>query len=315
MKLIFMGSGRFGLPSLRALLDSSHTVAAVIAQPDKPAGRGHAMTAPPTKTLALERSVPVHQPKKVREPTAIALVEELAPDCIVVAAYGQIIPKSILDIPPKGIINVHGSLLPSYRGAAPIQWAIVRGETETGITTMLMDEGLDTGAILLQKRIAIEPDDTSATLEDKLSVLGAELLLETLEGWQANTISPLPQDDSRATLAPRIKVLDALVDWSRPAAEIERSVRGFDPWPIAHTTLRGKTVKLRRATVDSSGSPEAGIGEPGEILSISREGIVVRCGGESILRLGELQVEGKKRMAADAFARGQRLATGVRFGD
>jgi methionyl-tRNA formyltransferase len=315
MKLLFMGSGRFGLPSFRALLDSPHTVAALIAQPDKPAGRGHAMHGPPTKTLALERSVPVHQPNKVRDPAALALIAELAPDCIIVAAYGQIIPKSILEIPPKGIINVHGSLLPAYRGAAPIQWAIVRGDTETGVTTMLMDEGLDTGAILLQKTIAIEPEDTSATLEDKLSLLGAELLLETLEGWEAATITPRPQDDSRATLAPRIKVTDAIVDWSRSAAEIERAIRGFDPWPVAHTTLRGKTVKLWRGAVEPFGNHGEGLGEPGEIVSVSREGILVRCGGGSILRLSELQAEGKKRMAADAFARGQHLTAGLRWGE
>ena len=184
MKLVFMGSGRFAVPSFRALLDSSHTVTALITQPDKPAGRGHAIHAPPTKTLALERSVPVHQPKKMRDPESVALIQELAPDCIIVAAYSQIIPNSILDIPPKGIINVHGSLLPAYRGAAPIQWAIVRGETETGITTMQMDEGLDTGAILLQKKIPIEPENTSASLEDKLALVGAELILETLTGWR-----------------------------------------------------------------------------------------------------------------------------------
>jgi methionyl-tRNA formyltransferase len=272
------------------------------------------MHAPPTKTLALERSVPVHQPRKVRDPAALALVAELAPDCIVVAAYGQIIPKSILEVPPKGIINVHGSLLPAYRGAAPIQWAIVRGETETGVTTMLMDEGLDTGAILLQKETVIEPDDTSARLEQRLALLGADLLLETLEGWEAATITPRPQDDSRATLAPRIKAEDALVDWSRSAAEIERATRGFDPWPVAHTTLRGKTIKLWRAAVEPAGNHGARL-EPGETISVSDEGIRVRCGGGSILRLSELQAEGKKRMAADAFARGQRVTAGVRWGE
>ena len=272
------------------------------------------MHAPPTKALAIERSVPVHQPKKVRDPAAIALIEEVAPDCIVVAAYGQIIPKSILDIPPKGIINIHGSLLPAYRGAAPIQWAIVRGETETGVTTMLMDEGLDTGAILLQKRTAIEPDDTSALLEQRLALLGAELLLETLAGWEANTIAPRPQDDSRATLAPRIKVEDALVDWSRSSGEIERAIRGFNPWPVAHTTLRGQTVKHWGAAVEPVVNHGGPLGEPGEIVSISSEGILVRCGGSSLLRLSELQAEGKKRMAADAFARGQRLTAGVRWG-
>ncbi len=312
MKLVFMGSGRFAVPSFRALLDSSHTVTALITQPDKPAGRGHALHAPPTKRLALERSVPVHQPRKVRDPESVALFEELAPDCIVVAAYGQIIPKSILDIPPKDNINVHGSLLPAYRGAAPIQWAIVRGETETGITTMLMDEGMDTGAILLQKKIPIEPEDTSSTLEDKLSLVGADLILETLTGWEANAIEPRPQDDSKATLAPRMKPEDALVDWNRSATEIECAIRGFDPWPVAHTTFRSKTVKLWRASVEPVGE---GDGHPGEILSVSGEGLLVKCGRESYLRLLDVQAEGKKRMAANAFARGQRLTAGDRFGE
>lgn len=310
MKLVFMGSGRFAVPSFRALLDSEHSVTALITQPDKPAGRGHALQAPPTKTLALERSVPVHQPRKVRDPEAVALVEELAPDCIVVAAYGQIIPKSILDIPPKGILNVHGSLLPAYRGAAPIQWAIVRGETETGITTMLMDEGLDTGAILLQRTIAIQPQDTAATMEDKLSVLGADLILETLEGWQADTIVPRPQDDSRATLAPRIKPEDALVDWKRSATEIECSIRGFNPWPVAHTTFRDKTLKLWQATVAPPGYTRAG-----EIVAISHDGILIGCGQDTRLRLTDVQAEGKKRMPADAFARGQHVEPGERWGE
>lgn len=264
---------------------------------------------PPTKILALERSISVHQPKRVRAPESVALVKKLAPDCIVVAAYGQIIPKSILDVPPKGIINVHGSILPAYRGAAPVQWAIVRGETETGITTMLMDEGLDTGAILLQKKIPIEPRDTGTILEDKLALLGAELILDTLDGWKAESIEPIPQDDSRATLAPRIKQDDALVDWQKPAVEIERAIRGFNPWPVAHTTLRGKTVKLWSAAVTPPGEAS-----PAETISVGPDGILVGCGEGTRLRLLELQAEGKRRMAAAAFARGQRLAAGDQWG-
>jgi methionyl-tRNA formyltransferase len=310
MKLIFMGSGRFAVPSLRALLDSSHTVAALITQPDKPAGRGHALRPPPTKALALERSIPVHQPKKVRTADAVETIKELEPDCIVVAAYGQIIPKSILDIPPKGIINVHASILPAYRGAAPIQWAIMRGETETGITTMLIDEGMDTGAILLQNKIPIEPEDTSATLEDKLAFIGADLILETLERWKAGSIEPVPQDDSRATLAPRIKQEDAIIDWNKTAAEIDCAIRGFIPWPVAHTNLRGKTVKLWSAAVTPPGEAS-----PGKTISVGPEGILVGCGGGTRLRLLELQAEGKNRMAAAPFARGQRLAPGDRWGE
>lgn len=310
MKLLFMGSGGFAVPSLRALLDSPHEVLALITQPDKPAGRGHELRSPPTKDLALERSVPVHQPKKVREPESVALIQGLAPDCIVVAAYGQIIPRTILDIPSKGIINVHGSILPAYRGAAPIQWAIVRGETETGVTTMLMDEGLDTGAILLQEKLPIEPDDTSRKLEDKLAQVGADLILETLSRWGAGSITPIPQDDTRATLAPRIKQVDALVDWSQTAVEIERATRGFVPWPVAHTTLGGKKVKLWSAAVTPSGEAAAG-----KTISVGPEGILVGCGGGTRLRLLELQAEGKKRMAAASFARGQHLSPGDRWGE
>ena len=310
MKLLFMGSGRFAVPSLRVLLDSSHEVLALFTQPDKPAGRGHELRSPPTKELVLERSVRVHQPKRIREPESVSLIQELAPECIVVAAYGQIIPKSILDIPSKGIINVHGSILPAYRGAAPIQWAIVRGETETGITTMLMDEGLDTGAILLQEKLSIEPDDTSRTLEDKLARVGADLVLETLRRWGTGSITPIPQDDMRATLAPRIKQVDAFVNWNHTAVEIERAVRGFIPWPVAHTTVSGKKVKLWGAAVIPTDEATAG-----ETISVDREGILVGCGGGTCLRLLELQAEGKKRMPATAFASGHHLSSGDRWGE
>jgi methionyl-tRNA formyltransferase len=238
-------------------------------------------------------------------------IRELAPDCIVVAAYGQIIPKSILDIPPKGIINVHGSLLPAYRGAAPIQWAIIRGETETGITTMLMDEGLDTGAILLQRKVAIAPHDTSESLEDKLSRVGAEILLETLDGWMAGRVTPVPQDDSQATLAPRIKQEDAGIDWIREASEIACRIRGFVPWPVAHTKFRGKLVKLWSAAIAPPGPPANA--SPGEIISVGPDGILVECGNQTRLRLMELQAEGKKRMGAAEYARGQRLVPGDRW--
>ena len=310
MKLLFMGSGRFAVPPFRVLLDSSHEVLALFTQPDKPAGRGHELRSPPTKELAMESSVTVHQPRKVREPENVALIQSLAPDCIVVAAYGQIIPKSILDIPGKGIINIHGSILPAYRGAAPIQWAIVRGETETGVTTMLMNEGLDTGAILLQEELVIEPDDTSLTLEDKLAQVGANLILKTLNEWDAGIIRPIPQDDARATLAPRLQQVDALIDWNQTAIEVERAIRGFIPWPVAHTSVDGKKVKLWRAEV--APSDEAA---PGKTSSIDHEGILVGCGGGTCLRLLELQAEGKKRMAATAFARGQHLSPGDRWGE
>ncbi len=302
-----MGSGGFALPSFEALLDSSHELLALITQPDKPAGRGHERRMPKTKSLALERGIVVHQPPKVRADPAIELVRGIAPDVIVVAAYGQIIPSSILEIPPQGIVNVHGSLLPRYRGAAPIQWAIARGATETGVTTMLMDAGLDTGPILLQKEIAISEDDTGGTLEAKLAPLGAELLLETLSRWQRGDLAPIRQDDTQATLAPRIKKAEALVDWSRPATEIHYRVRAFAPWPVAFVPLDFGALRIWKTRVAPAGSAAA---DPGRILGIEPQGLIVGCGGPSALIVEEVQPAGKGRMTASAFARGKRLAPG-----
>ena len=302
-----MGSGGFALPTLQALLDSSHQVLALITQPDKPAGRGHELRMPKTKSLALERGIAVHQPPKVRAEAAVELVRRIAPDVIVVVAYGQIIPASILEVPPRGIVNVHGSLLPRYRGAAPIQWAIASGETETGVTTMLMDVGLDTGPILLQKEIAISEDDTGGTLEAKLAPLGAELLLETLSRWELGHLTPIPQNDAKATLAPRIRKEEALVDWSHLATEIHCRVRAFDPWPVAFVPLDGGALRIWKTRVAAAGSAEA---DPGRILGIEREGLIVACGGRTALIVEQVQPAGKGRMTASAFARGKRLALG-----
>lgn len=307
MRLLFMGSGGFALPSLRALLDSSHEVLALITQPDKPAGRGHELRMPKTKVLAIERGIAVHQPPKVRAEAAVELVRGIAPDVIVVVAYGQIIPASILEVPPRGIVNVHGSLLPRYRGAAPIQWAIARGETETGVTTMLMDVGLDTGPILLQKGIDISEDDTGGTLEAKLAPLGAELLLETLSRWERGELTPIPQNDPKATLAPRIKKEEALVDWSHPAVEIHCRVRAFDPWPVAFVRLDAGVLRICKTRVAPAGSAEA---DPGRIVGIEREELLVACGGRTALIVEQVQPAGKARMSASAFARGRRLVLG-----
>jgi methionyl-tRNA formyltransferase len=307
MNLLFMGSGGFALPSLQALLDSRHGVLALITQPDKPAGRGHALRMPRTKSLALARGIPVHQPPRVRADAAVELIRGIAPEAIVVVAYGQIIPASILQIPPRGIVNVHGSLLPRYRGAAPIQWAIARGETETGVTTMLMDEGLDTGPILLQRKTAISEEDTGGTLEDKLSLLGADLLLETLSLLERGALTPTTQDDSQATLAPRLKKEEALVDWNCPAREIHCRVRAFDPWPVAFVALDSGALRIWKTRV----GPEFGTtAEPGRILSIEGEALAVACGSSSVLVVEEVQPPGKARMSAAAFARGRRLVPG-----
>lgn len=310
MKLVFMGTGHFAVPSLGALARSNHEIALVFTQPDKPAGRGHSLRMPPTKLLALEHSIPVQQPEKVRSSENVELLRRTAPDCIVVVAYGQIIPPSILDIPPFGIVNLHASLLPAYRGAAPIQWAIVRGETETGVTTMLMDAGLDTGPTLLQRRVPIHSGDTGETLEKKLASLGADLLLETLEAWEARRIEPQNQDDTYASKAPRIRKEDAHIDWNLTAEEIDCRVRGFLPWPVAFTTLQGTTVKIWKASLVAS-TESAG---PGETLSIDEHGIVVGCGASTSLRLIELQAEGRRRMSGAELARGKRLTPGTRWG-
>ena len=306
VKLIFMGSGAFAVPSFEALLDSRHNVLALFTQPDKPAGRGHALRMPPTKLLAIEHSIPIHQPHKVRAQECLDLIQEIAPDCIVVVAYGQIIPKSILDVPPKGIINVHGSLLPAYRGAAPIQWSIARGEKETGVTTMLMDEGMDTGPSLLTRKISIGPEDTGKSLAEKMAPLGAGLLLETLDAWERGSITPRPQDDSLATKAPIIKKEHARIDWNRRAEEIERRIRAFIPWPVAYAEIEGATVEVHRAEMGTSSN-----GPPGATLVVDKDGIVVACGSGTALRLVEVQAQGKKRMGADAFARGQRITPGT----
>jgi methionyl-tRNA formyltransferase len=268
---------------------------------------------PRTKVLALRRGLPVHQPPKVRAPESIERVRAIAPEVIVVVAYGQIIPQAILDIPKHGTVNVHASLLPRYRGAAPIQWAIARGEPETGVTTMLMDAGLDTGPILLQRKVAIDESDTGGSLEAKLAPLGAELLLETLDRWGRGEIRPIPQADAEATLAPRIKKEEALVEWSRPAREIHHRVRAFDPWPVAFVPLPGgAALRIWKAREVASGLFEDL--PPGRIVRVEGDSLVVACGGRTALLVDEVQPSGRDRMTAAAFARGRRLGPGDALG-
>ena len=311
MKLVFMGSGAFAVPSLEQLLASStYRVTALFTQPDKPAGRGHRQRPPRTKEVALAHSIDVHQPAKVRSPESIALIEELAPDCIIVVAYGQIIPKAILNVPKHGIINVHASLLPRYRGAAPIQWAIAQGETETGVTTMLMDEGLDTGAILLVDTLALGQKDSTAILSPKLSLMGAALIERTLDAWTEGGLTPIPQNDAQATKAPRIKKEDARIDWHQAATQIACRVRAFDPWPVAFTELRDAVLRIWRATPSTATSSA----QPGDIVGVHANGIDVVCGKGTVILLQEVQLSGKSRMAAADFARGKRLDITSRFG-
>ena len=307
MRIVFLGSGAFAIPSFEALLDAGHEVAALVTQPDREKGRGRRVAPPPLKPVAEGRGVPVLQPRRVREPAAQEELRALGPELQVVVAYGQILPRSVIDGAPRGTVNVHASLLPRLRGAAPIQWAIANGDAETGVTTMLIDEGLDTGPILLARATAIGPDETASDLEPRLARLGAEVLLETVAGLQAGTLVPRPQDHSRATLAPLLGKEDGRLDWTRAAAHLACRVRGFQPWPGAHTSFEGRALKVLRARPEAAGG-----GEPGRVTSADRDGIRVAC-GEGTLRLIEVQPESRGPMPASAFAAGARLRPGARF--
>jgi methionyl-tRNA formyltransferase len=303
VRVVFLGSGRFAIPCLEALLAAGHHVAAVVTQPDKEQGRGRALRPPPVKPAAEARGLRVLQPRRVREPGALELLRAASPELLVVVAYGQILPRSVIDSAPRGAVNVHGSLLPRYRGAAPIQWAIVNGETETGVTTMLIDAGLDTGPTLLRRALRIAPEETALELEARLAPLGAELLVETLAGLEQGSLLPQPQDHARATLAPLIRKEDGRVDWTLGAESIARRVRGFSPWPGAFASVAGRTLKLLRARAEQPGP-----GSPGEILEVGREALLIGCGGGTRLALLEVQPESRRPMSAAAFAAGARLA-------
>ena len=298
MKVLFMGSPKFAIPILDGLL-AHHQVVGVVTQPDRPAGRGLKLHPPPVKELALAHGIPVFQPESLKREEAVAWIKAKEPDVIVVAAFGQILPPAVLRIPPYGCLNVHASLLPRYRGAAPIQAAILNGDLETGITIILMDEGLDTGPILARKAIPISPEDTAGTLEEKLSRLGAELLLETLPLWVEGKIKPSPQEGEPSYTKP-VKKEEGLLDWGLPAEFLARKVRAFNPWPGAFTFWKGKLLKIWKAVPAASAPGET----PGKVFRDS-EGVKVACGSGALL-LKEIQLEGRSRMGPEEFARGQR---------
>lgn len=296
-----MGTPRFAVPSLEALVEAGHTVAAVYTQPDRPKGRGQELGASPVKEAALRLGLPVHQPERIRRPEVVAGLGSFGAKVMVVVGYGQILPQSVIDLAPLGIINVHASLLPAYRGAAPIQWAIANGETETGVTTMKIDAGLDTGDMLRKAETSIGPEETAPELSERLAVMGAELLIETLEMVERGQIVPEPQDHSAATLAPILKKEDGVVDWSAPASVIHNRLRGFTPWPGAATTFRGAGLKVLSArVVDGAGLP------PGRLAMRDRK-LTVACGEGTALELLEVQPEGRKRVDGASFANGARL--------
>ena len=308
MKVIFMGTPDFAVGTLKALIESEHEVAAVVTQPDKPKGRGKAMQYTPVKEVAVAAGIPVLQPVKVRNPQVVEELKAYGADVIVVVAFGQIIPKSILEMPKYGCINVHASLLPEYRGAAPIQWAVIDGKEKTGVTTMQMDEGLDTGDMLMVEEVVLAEDETGGSLFDKLCEVGADVLLKTLEELPKNTLVPKKQpQESPTPYASMLTKEMGKIDWNRSAAEIERLVRGLNPWPSAYTHLNGKTLKIWKASVKEGQAEEA---QNGEIVNVTKKELLVKT-GEGLLSLDEVQLEGKKRMPADAFLRGYAVEKGV----
>ena len=302
-----MGTAQFAIPTLKKLLASRHEVIGVVTQPDRPSGRGREVRISPVKQVALDAGIPIYQPEKVRSDDSIALVKEMSPDAIVVAAFGQIIPKAILDIPPLGSINVHASLLPKYRGAAPVHYALFNGETVTGVTTMLMDPGLDTGPILLQREVEILPEDNEGALEARLAEVGADLLIQTVELLEKGAITPRPQDDSQATHAPSVKKEECRIDWNQDSRTIVNRIRGCTPRPGAYAFFKDSMLRIWSAVVVKEGA-----GSPGEVIETSQEAILVKAGRGAVL-LKEVQPENRKRMKAGDFARGYGITVGTKL--
>ena len=310
MKVVFLGTPRFAVPTLEALVAAGHDVAAVLTQPDRPKGRGQQPAHSPVKQAALRLELPVYQPERVRRPEAVELLAGFGAKAMVVVGYGQIIPQAVIDLAPLGILNVHASLLPKYRGAAPIQWAIANGESVTGVTTMRIDAGLDTGDMLLKEQMAIEPEENAVELSDRLAPSGARLLIETLRGLEQGAIVPEPQNPAQATYAPILKKEDGRIDWQRPALQIHNRARGLYPWPGAYTTFRGQTLQIwkTRVSVETLGHP-AGTMVPG------KRRVLAACGQNTALELLELQLEGRKRVPAEAFLNGQRVSQNEVLGE
>ncbi len=310
MKIVFAGSPRFAIPTLEKLVAEGHEVQAVVTQPDRPSGREQQLQPSPVKEAALRLGLAVHQPEKIKSDTGKELMTNLAPEAIVVVGYGQILPPWLLELPRFGCINLHASLLPAYRGAAPIQWAVVNGDTKTGVTTMLMDPGMDTGPILLQWETEIGPEETAVELAERMSQPGAALMIETLKGLETGTLKPQPQDNSRATRAPLLKKEHGRIDWNFSATEIFNRVRGFLPWPGAYTSFRGQKLQIWWAKPHADVSDTAAV--PGELVEW-QNGLRVVCGGGTRLQLLEVQLEGKRRISAAEFARGARPQPGERL--
>ena len=310
MRIIFMGTPDFAVGTLEALAAAGHEVVLAVTQPDKPQGRKQILVAPPVKETAEKLGIPVFQPKRVREPEALEVLRGYEPELIVVAAFGQILPKELLDLPKYGCINVHASLLPKYRGAAPIQWAILNGDAVTGVTIMRMDVGLDTGDMIAKAEVAISPEDTGGTLFDRLAKTGAKLCVDTIPSIVDGSAVYTPQDEQAATKVGQISKKDGRIDFTRSAHAIECQIRGLNPWPSAYTSLAGKTLKIWSAQV-SDRQTEA---QPGTVVLVEKDRFGVQT-GEGVLICTEVQLEGKKRMSAADFLRGNALTTGSRLGE
>ena len=310
MKLIFMGTPDFSVGTLEALIAAGHEITLVVSQPDKPKGRGHELAPTPVKETALKHGLKVFQPKRLKDPETIRTLEETPADAIVVIAFGQIVPASILHMKKYGCINVHGSLLPKYRGAAPIQWAVIDGERESGVTIMQMDEGLDTGDMLLKGSVVLDEKETSGSLFNKLSALGASLCVEALEKLEKGELTPEKQGESPTEYARMLTKEMGELDFSRDAVTLERLIRGFNPWPSAYTRLGDKTLKIWAADVCEKQDPES---QPGTVTEVAKQDFTVAC-GEGALKITELQLQGKKRMDAAAFLRGYHLEAGMKLG-
>jgi methionyl-tRNA formyltransferase len=308
LKLVFCGTPRFAVPTLDRLVEAGFHVLLVVTQPDRPKGRGLELVASPVKQRAVQLGLAITQPEKIKNNSDFrSQLTDLKPDAVIVVGYGRIIPQWMLDLPPLGNINLHASLLPKYRGAAPIQWAIAQGEAITGVTTMKIDAGLDTGDILLQQEIPIAPADTAETLARKLAAVGADLMITTLQGLQTGTVHPRTQDHTKATLAPILKKEDGLIDFSRPATEILNRLRGFQPWPGAYAKFRGKNLQVWQAALFDRALPSAE-------LKVEGNQLLVGCGEGTAIELLELQIEGKKRTPSADFIRGYRPLPGERLG-
>ncbi|WP_320983322.1 methionyl-tRNA formyltransferase [Enterocloster bolteae] len=322
MRIVFMGTPDFSVPALKALVEAGHQVIAVVTQPDKPKGRGKEVQMTPVKIQAMEYGIPVYQPAKVREASFVEVLKGLEADAYVVIAFGQILPKAVLELPKYGCINIHASLLPKYRGAAPIQWCVIDGERETGITTMMMDVGLDTGDMLEKAIIPIEEKETGGSLHDKLSMAGGDLILSTLKKLEEGTLVRTPQTDEGTCYAKMLTKSLGDIDWNQGAVSIERLIRGLNPWPSAYTMWNGKTIKIWAADViagreaaeflSESGVPAETGTAPGTVVCSDKRGLVV-CTGGGLLSIRELQMEGKKRMDTPAFLRGYPIPAGDMF--